>query len=558
MKSHGRTLSLARLSLIFLLMISPHPAAAQSGAWSSIAGHWPYPGPRREFAAAFDRKEQRFMLLCGFNGNNSGLYLLFNDVWALSVVGTPTWSQLAIGGTLPGPRHSPQWGYDAARNRFLIFGGYGKHYVNSASFEYLNDVWQLDLNGTPTWTELFPSGQTPTGRLAGAAVFDPRRQRFVGFGGTIGAPVDTWVLNMQGQGIWQPLPSQGSRPNGGWGMTSVYDSREDRMIIFGGSIGDGYYGSNNDVWSLDLKSTPKWTKLVTTGTPPIPRRSAAAIFDPLRNRMVVYGGFDAVMGSDRFLADAWALDLATEPPTWTELSPTGVAPTQRDATAAAYDPIHDRMIFFGGWSGSTMLDDLQFLDWSEPSSEAALESLASTTPTSASVTWNSTGTTGVHAAVYRKVAGGTWTAVALAESSPSGQIQYTDTDVLEGGQYSYMAMVASQRGETFGGQTQVTLPITTGVGPGGVATFAIDAVRPNPAVAHMVVSYTLSNSESASLELVDVSGRRWLDQDLGAMGSGTHQLDIATAGRYPPGLYFLRLRQSGRLAVSRVVISAPR
>ena len=89
----------------------------------------------------------------------------------------------------------------------LIFGGYGRHYPNSSFYEYLNDVWELSLNGTPHWTELFPSGQTPSGRLAGAAVYDPMRQRFVGFGGTINAPVDTWVLNLRGQANWQPLPA---------------------------------------------------------------------------------------------------------------------------------------------------------------------------------------------------------------------------------------------------------------------------------------------------------------------------------------------------------------
>lgn len=559
MDHRWNTIRSALVGLALLATLAAGSAIAQSGNWSSPSGLITTPGPKREFAAVYDRDNQRFVMIAGFNGNTSGLYVLFNDVWALSTQGSPVWSPLTISGDLPGPRHSPQWGYDAARNRILLFGGYGKHYPTSYVYEYLNDIWQLDLNGSPQWTELTPAGQAPSGRLAGAAVFDPMRQRFVGFGGTIGAPVDTWILNMQGHGQanWQPLPTQGAGPEGGWGMTSVYDAREDRMIIFGGSLGDGYYGSKNDVWELTLRGVPRWRHITTTGTPPLPRRSAAAIFDPKRNRMVVYGGFDAVQGSDMFLADTWSLELGSSTPHWTPLAPVGVTPVGRDATPAAYDPLHDRMIFYGGWSGTYMLGDTQFLEWGDQTSDATIDANGTATPTAASVSWNTTGATGAHAAVYRKTVGSDWTALADVEADAYGQINFVDSNVQEGSSYSYMAVVASERGETFGGEAQVIVPTsTTGVGPQVSAAFAINGIKPNPAVANMSVSFTLGSAEPATLELVDISGRRWLDQPVGTYGAGQHQIDLATAGRYPPGLYFVRLSQSGRTATSRVAIAS--
>src|SRR5262245_16202179 len=162
-----------------LSVLFARPASAQNGTWTSLP---PAPGPGllREYGAIFDREHQRYLLFFGRSGTQSQPYILFNDVWALDVSGTPTWSHIAISGTVPGERHSPQWGYDAARNRVLIFGGYGRHYPASP-YAYLNDVWELSLSGAPQWTELFPAGQTPTGRLMGAAVYDPMRQRFVGF-----------------------------------------------------------------------------------------------------------------------------------------------------------------------------------------------------------------------------------------------------------------------------------------------------------------------------------------------------------------------------------------
>jgi hypothetical protein len=534
-------------------LLSPLPARAQDGTWSSVTGGLNTPGPRREHGAIFDRAHQRYLIFNGREGP-ADPYVLMNDVWVLDVSGTPTWSHMTINGALPGERHSPQWGYDAARNRVLIFGGYGKHYPTSPSYEYLNDVWQLSLEGDPQWTELFPAGQTPTGRLAGAAVYDPMRQRFVGFGGTINAPVDTWVLNLRGEPAWQPLPIDGNRPNGGWGMTSVYDAKGDRMLIFGGSIDDSYYGSNNDVWELSLRGLPQWTKLAPSGVRPKARRSGAAIFDALRNRMVIYGGFDAVPGSDQFVGDTWALDFNVDPPAWTELQPAGTIPSGRDAVSAAYDPLSDRMIVYGGWSGTNFLQDTEFLGWSGISAEAQMSATTSTTPSTAHIEWNVQNATGPNAAVYRRNGGGVWSALAEAEVDATGHMAYDDATVSAGNQYDYMMVVGSQRGETFGGAATVTVPIATGVNEEPRAEFALRRVVPNPATDHMTVMFALSSSQPARLELLDALGRRRLGREVGTLGAGDHRIELSTAGEIPAGLYFLRLTQAGHTATTRLAI----
>src|SRR4249919_2501171 len=151
MNHRSARIAMLSTATIALLTATTLPARAQNGTWFAPAVTTT-PGPRREFGAIFDRANQR--------------YMLFNDIWQLSVASDPpVWSQIAIAGSVPGPRHSPQWGYDAARNRVLIFGGYGQHHPGDP-YAYLDDVWELDLDGTPQWTEIFPSGQTPSGRLA--------------------------------------------------------------------------------------------------------------------------------------------------------------------------------------------------------------------------------------------------------------------------------------------------------------------------------------------------------------------------------------------------------
>jgi len=85
--------------------------------------------------------------------------------------------------------------------------------IPRGAYEYLNDIWQLSLDGTPAWTELTPTGTPPTGRLAGVAAYDVYRQRFVGFGGTLNVPVDTWQLDLSGDTpAWSTVETDSTSP----------------------------------------------------------------------------------------------------------------------------------------------------------------------------------------------------------------------------------------------------------------------------------------------------------------------------------------------------------
>src|SRR5262249_40580062 len=100
-----------------------------------------------------------------------------------------------------------------------------------------------------------------------------------------------------------------------------------------------------DSWALSLAGTPRWTQIVTTGEAPHSRFSHAAVFDPVRRRLVIFGGYSYAAGQ---LADTWALELAGTP-AWHQLAASGRAPIHREGMRAVYDPWNDRMVMFGGW-----------------------------------------------------------------------------------------------------------------------------------------------------------------------------------------------------------------
>jgi len=553
MMSH-RARRLAMLLAGFVLSSHPALSFAQSvdGAWLAGPGAGAGPSARRTYAAVYDTPHQRYLVFGGQWRDLSGGYQLFNDVWALSLVPTPTWTLLATAGSPPGERHSPQFGYDAARNRMLIFGGYGRHHPGDP-YDYLNDVWQLSLDGTPTWTELFPTGTPPAGRLAGAAVYDDFRQRFVGFGGTVGLPVDTWELDLSGAPQWNTVTTGSPAPPGGYGMASIFDARRDRMIIFGGSTSDDYFGVQNDTWALNLRGNqPTWHQLNPSGALPSARRNLTSIYDPVRDRMIIYGGWDSGGESTAdFLGDAWALALDSNP-AWARLSPAGTPPQGRGSPAAIYDPVNDQLAVYGGWDGQIMLSDTWLLHWGQTGQAASMVADAGATPTNAHIEWDITDNASTYAAVYRREGTGPWSSLSIAETDATGHLAYDDGTVTAGAEYGYMVVVPSETGSQFGGRTDLIVPTVTGVGD-GASRLALERVQPNPVRARFAVSFALPDDSPASLELFDVNGRRVLERQVG-MGAGRHTVSLGTAPEFGSGMYFLRLTHHGETLNQRVVI----
>jgi hypothetical protein len=297
------------------------------------------------------------------HGLASLILFLFSD--GRGLLQAQTWLQLSPTGQIPpalAGLNNATSPYDAVNNRLIVFGG--------GFIPRFNGVWVLSnangLGGTPTWTQLSPTGTLIPQRSWDANVYDPVNNRLIVFGGIGGSgdnqPYlnDTWVLtNANGLGgtpQWIQLTPMGGPPLPSSQFNSAaYDSSSNRMIIFGGFGCTGPILSNcstilSDAWVLTnangLGGTPQWIKLAPSGTVQ-PRHAMAAVYDGSSNRFIVFGGQEpscSIAGDVAILTNANGLGGT---PQWSSLGPiAGSLPKYNHAMA--YDPVDNSLVVFGG------------------------------------------------------------------------------------------------------------------------------------------------------------------------------------------------------------------
>jgi hypothetical protein len=91
------------------------------------------------------------------------------------------------------------------------------------------------------------------------------------------------------------------------GDSAVYDSQNNRLIVYGGVSGSFVF---SDTWILSnangTSGTPTWTQLAPQ-TPGPPRYYHSAVYDPVSNQMTIFGGAITVTP---FLPDANVFSLS--------------------------------------------------------------------------------------------------------------------------------------------------------------------------------------------------------------------------------------------------------
>jgi hypothetical protein len=228
---------------------------------------------------AFDSRRGRLVYYGGkrkFNRREYGASL--DDTWEWD---GERWEMRAVNN--PGPLDHHAMVYDDARGVIVLYGGVNANVSpNPAEHRFNQATWVYD--GT-SWRMAADSTAGLGARAHHAMVYDSRRRRVVLFGGTRGeGGGDTWEWDGT---RWLRVSTTG--PGVRSGLRMAYDAARGVTVLFGGS-------QDRVTWTWDGQ---RWTAAAQEGPPP--RGLPAMAYDARRQRVVMFGG-------GNYLSDLWEWD----------------------------------------------------------------------------------------------------------------------------------------------------------------------------------------------------------------------------------------------------------
>lgn len=218
-------------------------------------------------AAAYDEKRNVLVL---YGGRPVELEKCSQETWEWDGKG---WEQKDV--SPPTACDHVRMVYDAASGESILFSGL------DPSENPVNETWSW--NGSE-WKLLGEEGPESRGHFG--FVYDPNHEQTLLYGGYTSAPTDEfWVWK---DGAWQEINFPGPGTLSHFGMT--YDTMANALYIFGGATSRSTFSSFTDkTWVL---SDGRWRELSPTSFP-AKRGSPSMGYDPIRKRIVLYGGFGA-------------------------------------------------------------------------------------------------------------------------------------------------------------------------------------------------------------------------------------------------------------------------
>jgi hypothetical protein len=228
-----------------------------------------------------------------------------------------------------------------------MFGGTSNScaYCGSST-SYVNDTWEWDGR---KW---FAPGVTgaPTPRAGGWADYNTSTRTVMLFGGNyyddiLGDLVIYSDLHSFNGSAWSTATNSSGRPLV-WNPAMAYDGANNKVVTFAGT--DINRTMHDQAWTWT--SAAGWSNPVPATRPPA-RRTHAMAYDPLRRKVVMFGG---VGTNGQNVADIWEFDGMTN--TWTQINKSG--PLPRRGHTLYYNPDLGQMNLFGHNQQGTGGEDL--------------------------------------------------------------------------------------------------------------------------------------------------------------------------------------------------------
>ena len=259
-----------------------------------------------------------------------------------SIEGTGDWVEWTALSQTPSGRTTQGLAYDAQAERAVLFGG-------RSQAGWLQDTWSFD--GT-NWVEMEPVDDledgNPGARTEQAATFDRSRGRMVVYGGEDENQglSDLWEFDGANWNLRPAVDPEGDGSPPRLAQAAMtYDSNRQVPLMFGGASSNPWGGRSDDLWAWNGTS---WELQVPEDEEgdgnPSAREMACLVYDSLRDRTVLFGGW---LGSDGWqMGDTWEWDGTS----WHLIEPVDNLgdgnPQARNGSACVFDG--EKVVLFGG------------------------------------------------------------------------------------------------------------------------------------------------------------------------------------------------------------------
>ena len=160
------------------------------------------------------------------------------------------------------------------------------------------------------------------------------------------------------------------------------------------------------------------------------------------------------------------------------------------------------------------------------------------------MTWFSADGAGETMRLYRRAVPGELVPAGDLTADGSGMIVYEDLNADAGRSYEYAIGIQQNGVERILGNVWVDVPET--------AEFALRAINDTQGGNVLRFVVKVPSATPARLELVDITGRRMADRDLGVLGAGEHTVQLNASVR--PGVYWGRLSNAGKMVTAKVAV----
>ncbi|MBI3539179.1 MAG: T9SS type A sorting domain-containing protein [Candidatus Eisenbacteria bacterium] len=167
-------------------------------------------------------------------------------------------------------------------------------------------------------------------------------------------------------------------------------------------------------------------------------------------------------------------------------------------------------------------------------------------PNEVRLKWHAADGARITARVERRTGSTTFDALGTIVADGTGALEYVDKTVTPGARYAYRLRYRDGATEALSAEAWVDVPRTM--------EFALEGLRPNPAVGTLTAAFSLAGDSPATLELIDISGRRIHSREVGSLGAGRHVVRLNDGALIAPGIYWMRLTQSGQSLLARGVV----